>query len=111
MSKKVLILGIAVVAVVLAVGGVATYVWVDYSQAQNALTRSQQDVRDVEENIRRHPEDVARLREMYKLAKFQVDALEEYHHTWINKDEISGLQSALERDKRAIDQLPGAADK
>ena len=29
MSKKVLILGVAGVAVVLAVGGLATYVWVD----------------------------------------------------------------------------------
>ena len=104
MSKKVLILG---VAVVLAVGGVATYLWVDYSQAQNSLTRSRLDVRDLAENIERHPEDVARLKEMYDSAKLEVDLLERYHSSWIDKEEISALRTALEKDKHDIDRLAG----
>ncbi len=111
MSKKVLILGIVVVAVVLAAGGVATYVWLDYTQAHDSLTRMQQDVRDVGDNMRRHPEDVARLQEMYKLTKIEVDAMAESHHTWINEDDIAALRTALEGDKQAIDRLPGAAGK
>ena len=35
---------------------------------KNALTRSRLDVRDLAENIQRHPEDVARLKEMYESA-------------------------------------------
>ena len=108
MSKKVLILGIAVV---LAVGGVATYLWVDYSQAQTSLTRSRLDVRDLAENIERHPEDVARLKEMYDSAKLEVDLLERYHSSWIDKEEIAALRTALEKDKHDIDQLAGAANK
>ena len=111
MSKKVLILGILVILAVLAVGGAATYVWVDYSQAQNSLTRSRLYVRDLEENITRHPEDVARLKEMHDLAKLQVDLLERYHSRWIDKEEISALRTALEKDKHDIDRLAGAGDK
>jgi len=104
-SKKVLL--ILAILVVLAVGGVAIYVWVDYSQAQNSLTRSRLDVRDLEDNIRRHPEDVARLKEMHQLAKSQFDSMETLHKIWIDEDEISTLQTALEEEKHRIDQLAG----
>lgn len=108
MSKKVLVLGMVVV---LAIGGVATYFWVDYSQAQNSLARSQLEVRSLGENITRHPEDVGRLKEMYKLANIQVDLLEKYHSRWIDAEEISSLKTAIERYRRDIDQLAGAAGK
>jgi len=104
MSKKVLILGAVVVALV---GGAAVYAWVDYSQAQNSLGLSQLYVHDVEDNVRRHPEDVGRLKELYKEAKLQVDLLEKHHHAWIGKDVISGLQTSLEKQKQAIDGLAG----
>ena len=110
MSKKVLI-GIAAVAVVLAIGGAAIYVWVDYSQAQNSLTKARLYVRDVQENVRRHPEDVSRLNELYRQAEFEVDALEKFHRAWIGKDEIPAMRTALEESKHAIDQLTGAAGK
>jgi len=109
MSKKVRIL--VVVLVVLAVAGAATYFWVDYSQAQNSLTNSQLFVRDLDENIRRHPEDVAHLKELYKLAKLQVDLLETNHSRWIDRAEIAALRTGLEKDSQAIDQLAGAANK
>ncbi len=110
MSKKVLI-GIAVIAVLLVVGGVAVYVWVDYSQAQNSLTTSRLYVRDLQENIRRHPEDVGRLKEMYTQAVYEIDALERFHRTWVGEDEISALRTALEESKRAIDQLAAGPGK
>ena len=108
MSKKVLILG---VVVVLAVGGVATYFWVDYSQAQNSLIRSRLEVRTLGEHLDRHQDDAARLKEMYDLAKLQVDLLEKYHSSWIDKEEISALRTALEKDCHDIDQLSGAVNK
>jgi hypothetical protein len=108
MSKKLLILG---VVVVLAAGGIATYLWVDYGQAQNSLTTSRQFVHDVDDNIRRHPEDVARLKELYNSAKRQVDLLETYHSRWIDKGEIAALRTALEKDSQTINQLGGAAGK
>ena len=111
MSKNVLVFRIAGAVIALAVSGVAAYVWVDYSQAQNALARSRLDVRDLAENITRHPEDVARLKEMYKLAKLHVDSMEEYHHIWIDKAEVSALQAALEEDKHGIDRLAGDVRK
>ncbi len=110
MSRKVVILGIVVVAVLLA-GGVALYLWVDYSQAQNSLTKSRLYVRDVQENIGRHPEDVGRLRELYQDAKREVDSLEQFHRTWVGQDEIARLRGDLEKSKAAIDQLAGAANK
>ena len=111
MSKKALILVVVGVVVVLAVGGAATYVWVDYSQAQNSLIRSRQDVRSLGENVERHPEDVARLKEMYSLANFGVQWLEQSGSIWIDKAEVSSLRTALEKDKRDIDQLAAAAEK
>lgn len=112
MSKKILILGIVIV-LVLAVGGVGTYLWVDHSQAQNALTRSRLEVRSLGENIERHPEDVARLMEMWRLATYQVESLDKFygHSMWVDKAEISALQTALEKDKHDIEQLAVAAEK
>ena len=86
----------------MAVGGVAAYVWVDYSQAQNSLIRSRLEVRDLAENIERHPEDVARLKEMYNSAKLQVDMLEQFHSFWIDKEELSAMRTALEKDLHDI---------
>jgi hypothetical protein len=106
MSKKGLIVSVVVVAV-LVVGGVATYVWVDYSQAQNSLTTARLYARDLEDNIRRHPEDVARLKEMYTEATNEVDSLERFHRAWIGQDEISALRTALEKDNHDINQLAG----
>lgn len=108
MSTKVLIVS---VAVLLAVGGVAAYVWVDYSRAQNSLTRSRLEVRSLGENLERHPEDVARLKEMCQSAKFQVDTLEKFHSGWIDKGEISAMRTTLEKDQHDIDELAAAADK
>jgi hypothetical protein len=105
MSKKVVILGIVVV---LAVGGVATYLWVDYSQAQNSLIRSRLEVRTLGEHLDRRQDDAARLKELYTSAKLEVDMLERYHSRWIDKDEIAALRTALEKDSRDIDQLAAA---
>jgi hypothetical protein len=112
MSKKVLILGIVAV-VVLAVGAAATYFWLDYSQAQNALGRSRLAVRSVGENIERHPEDVARLKEMCASAKIEVHILDQCycHSLWIDRDEITALQTALEKDQQDIERLAGRAKK
>ena len=110
MSRKVAILGVVVVAVLLA-GGAALYLWVDYSQAQNSLTKSQLYVHDVQDNIRRHPEDVGRLKELYDEAKREVDLLEEFHRRWVGQDEITRLRGDLEKSKAAIDQLSGDANK
>ena len=68
-------------------------------------------VRDVQENIRRHPEDVPRLKEMYTQATYELDALERFHRTWVGEGEISALRTSLEESKHAIDQLAGAANK
>ena len=108
MSKKVLILGIAVAV---AAGGAATYFWVDYGQAQTSLTRSRLEVRSLGEHLDRHQDDAAHLKEMYNLAKLQVDLLERHHSSWIDKEEISALRTALEKDSHDIDQLSGAAKK
>ena len=108
MSKKVLILGIAVV---LAVGGVATYLWVDYGQAQNSLIRSRLEVRTLGEHLDRHQDDAAHLKEMYGEAKLQVDLLEQFHSRWIDQGEISALRTTLEKDHHDIEQLSGAANK
>ncbi len=85
--------------------------WVDYSRAQNSLTKSRLYVRDVQENIGRHPEDVGRLRELYQDAKCEVNSLEQFHRTWVGQDEIARLRGDLEKSKAAIDQLAGAANK
>jgi hypothetical protein len=119
MSKKVLILGVAGVAVVLAVGGVATYAWVDYSQAQNALTRARLYVSSLGKSLDLHPEDVARLKpeevarlkEMYSSADMEVRWLEKLDSIWIDKEEVSALRTALENDKQDIDLLAAAVDK
>ena len=89
MSKKLVFRIVVGVAVVLAVGGAATYLWVDYSQAQNSLIRSRQDVRSLGENIERHPEDVGRLKEMCSLANAGVQWLEQSNSMWIDKGEVS----------------------
>ena len=62
-------------------------------------------MRDVAENIERHPEDVARLKEMYGSAKLEVDLLERYHSSWIDAGEIAALRTALEKDRQDIDRL------
>ncbi|MGA2066624.1 MAG: hypothetical protein ABSG86_16730 [Thermoguttaceae bacterium] len=119
MSKKALILGVAVAAIVLAAGGVATYLWVDYSQAQNSLTRARLEVRSLGESLdlrpedvaRLKPEEVARLKERYSLADIQVKWLETCNSMWIDKGEISAMRTALGQDKQDIDQLAAAADK
>jgi hypothetical protein len=111
MSKKVLIAGTAV-AVVLA-GAVAIYCWVDYRQAENCLTNSRLKVHSLSEAIERHPEDVARLKDTYGLAKIQVDILEALysHSLWIDREEISALRTELEKDKQDLDRLVGAPSK
>jgi hypothetical protein len=119
MSKRGVVLGVAGVVVVLAVGGVATYVWVDYSQAQNSLTRSRLDVRRLGESLELRPEDVARLKpeditrlkERYTSADRDVRWLEKCNSIWIDKEEISALRTALEEDNHDIDQLAAAVDK
>jgi hypothetical protein len=119
MSRKALIRGVAGVAAVLVVGGVATYAWVDYSQAQNSLIRSRLDVRVLGKSLDLHPgdlagikpEQVAHLKEMYSLADSQVRWLEHLDSIWIDKGEISALRTALEKDKQDIDQLAAAVEK
>ncbi len=94
MSKKVVIRSVLGVAVVLAVGGAATYVWLDYSQAQNALANARLDVRSLGENIERHPEDVPRLKEMCSLAKINLQCLETF---CFDLDRQSGSHGAASR--------------
>lgn len=108
MRKWVLILG---GLVALALGGATVYAWVGYSQAQNSLTRARLDVRDVGENIVRHPEDVARLKELYREAELHVDAVARFHSFWVGETEISALRTALEKDGHDIDRLAGAANR
>ena len=109
MSKKVLILGIVVMLIV---GGVATYCRVDYSQAQNCLTRSRLAVEILEKHLDQH-DDVAHLKELHNSAKIEVGILEHtYDHSfWINRDEIWSLKTALEKDGHDIDQLALDANK
>jgi hypothetical protein len=109
-SKKALTI-IVVAVVLLAAGGAALYLWVDYSQAQNSLATARLYVRDVQDIIRRDPENIGRLKGLYNDAKREVDLLEEFHRTWVGQDEIARLRSELEKSKAAIDQLAGAADK
>jgi hypothetical protein len=116
MSKKALILG--AVAVV-AVGGAATYAWVDYSQAQNSLQRSQLAVRTLGKSLDISPSDMAdlkpenivRLKELYTSADFEVRWLEKSGSLWIDKGEISALRTALEKDTHDIELLGAAVDK
>jgi hypothetical protein len=108
MSKKVLFLGIVIL---LLVGAGATYLWVDYSQAQNSLIRSRLEVRILGEHLDRHQDTPARLMELYRTAKLQVDMLEQYHATWIDKQELAALRTALEKDEQDIQRLSGAAGK
>ena len=48
---------------------------------------------------------------MYSLANFGVQWLEQSGSIWIDKAEVSSLRTALEKDKRDIDQLAAAAEK
>jgi hypothetical protein len=105
MSRRVLILGIAVV---LAVGAVATYVWVGYSRAHYLLNSADEADRSLAENLDRR--DV-NLNEMYRVAKVWVDQLEYYPSIWIDKQEIAALRSTLKEAKHEIDQRAAAADK
>ena len=50
-------------------------------------------------------------KEMHQEAKFQVNSMEEFHHNWIDEDEISALRTVLEEEKHKIDRLAGDADK
>jgi hypothetical protein len=68
-------------------------------------------LRLVQENVRRHPEDVPRLKELYRQAAYEVDVLEKFHRTWVGENDISALRTALDESKRAIDQLAGAPNK
>jgi len=118
-TRRSIAIALAATVVMLAAGGVATYLWVDYSQAQNSLTRARLEVRSLGESLdlrpedvaRLKPEEVARLKERYSLADIQVKWLETCNSMWIDKGEISAMRTALGQDKQDIDQLAAAADK
>jgi peptidoglycan hydrolase CwlO-like protein len=105
MSKKVLILGIVLL---LAVGGVGAYVWVSYSQAQDSLNHAWQAVRALGENMDR--KDV-NLHELYRMADAQVDQLERFPSSWIDKAEVAKLRTTLQDEKKELDERAAAAAK
>ncbi len=99
----VLFLGIVAVLVV---GGAATYLWIDYSQAQDWFNSAQQAVRKLGENMDR--KDV-NLDELYRVANISVEQLERSQPMWISKNEIAALKTTLADEKRELDQRAAAA--
>jgi hypothetical protein len=105
MSKKVLIAG---VAVVLIVGAVATYFWMDYRGARESLHRAEQAVHTFAENLDRR--DV-NLHEMYRVADVAIYQLEYSSSMWIGKEEVAALRATLKEVKQELDQREAAAMK
>jgi hypothetical protein len=105
MSKKVLILA---VAVALIGGAVAIYAWFDYRGARDSLHVAEQAVHSFAENLDRH--DV-NLHEMYRVADVSVYQLEYSSSMWIGKEEIAALRTTLKEAKHELDQREAAANK
>ena len=102
MSKKVLILGMVAVLVV---GGVATYVWIDYSQAQVVQRRSRRSASWAKTWTERN----VNLDELYRVASIRVEQLERSQSMWISKSEIASLRTTLADEKHELDQRAAAA--
>lgn len=97
-----LILAIVIFAILAGIGG---YVWVDYNQAQTALTRAKLEVQTVGEILHRQ-QNVTRAREVSQLAKIKVDALRKLHSTWLRSTDIDALEKELAGYNEEIDKQP-----